>query len=184
MLPRVITQFQPTLLMDEIDTFAAGNEAIRGILNTGFDKNNFVVIGVRVGDDCVSQNFVGWYPQALAGIGNLLHDTTVDRSFCIDLERKPRGKAVNRLRERDTGPLEELAQKCARWAADNIGELVDATPEISEALNDGAADAWELCIAIADRCSAEWGRPQVPAGSLGDIRRRGCHQQRRRAAAV
>jgi hypothetical protein len=157
MLPRVVTQLAPSLLLDEVDTFVNGSEELRGVLNSGFDRDSFVIIGVKVGDDWVPTKFNAWCPQALAGIGEL-PDTVADRSLCVDLARKSRNEKVRRLRRRDSGPLEELAQKCARWAADNVDELADAAPEIPAGLNDRAADAWELCIAIADRCSDEWGR--------------------------
>jgi putative DNA primase/helicase len=157
MLPRVVEQYQPTLLLDEIDTFIGSSEEMRGVLNSGFDRGSFVIIGSKIGDEWVPKRFSAWCPQALAGIGNL-PDTIADRSFCIEIERKLRSQKVNRLRRRDTGPLEELAQKCARWAADNLYELEDAVPDMPRGLNDRAADAWELCVAIADLSSEAWGR--------------------------
>jgi hypothetical protein len=156
MLPRVVDQYHPTLLMDEIDTFLTGSEEMRGVLNSGFDRESYVIIGTKVGDDWVPRKFSAWCPQALAGIGEL-PDTIADRSLCIELQRKPRRQKVTRLRRRDSGPLEELAQRCARWAADNIDELADAEPAMPEALNDRASDSWELCIAIADRIGEEAG---------------------------
>jgi hypothetical protein len=85
-----------------------------------------------------------------------LPDTIADRAFKIEVERKPRGTKVKRLRRRDTGPLTELAQKAARWAADNVQVLSEAEPPMPAGLNDRAADAWELCIAIADRTGGHW----------------------------
>jgi putative DNA primase/helicase len=156
MLPRVITKFNPTLLMDEVDTFVNLSEEMRGILNSGFDREQYVIIGVKVGDDWVPTKFNAWCPQALAGIGDL-HDTITDRSFMIELERKPRDRKVKRLRRRDTAPLQILAQKCARWAEDHTAELEDVEPVMPDGLDDRAADAWELCIAVADLVSVESG---------------------------
>jgi hypothetical protein len=178
MLPRVIDQYHPTLLMDEVDTFLSRSEEMRGVLNSGFDRDGYVIIGTKVGDNWVPRKFSAWCPQALAGIGGL-PDTITDRSFCIELERKPRSKKVKRLRRRDTGPLDVLARKCARWAEDNVDGLEDAEPDMPGGLNDRAADAWELCVAIADCAGEEWGRRArnaalaisgdgVDAGSIGE----------------
>ena len=154
MLPRVIEQYQPTLLLDEVDTFINSSEELRGTLNSGFDPDSFVIIGTKVGDDWVPKQFSAWCPQALAGLGKL-PETIADRCFTIDLERKPREQKVARLRRRDTGSLQILAQKLARWAEDNSVDLAEAEPDMPS-LNDRAADAWELCIAIADRAGGHW----------------------------
>ena len=45
---RVIEESQPTLLIDEADTFLSGNDELRGILNSGYTRNTAYV--VRVGD--------------------------------------------------------------------------------------------------------------------------------------
>jgi putative DNA primase/helicase len=154
MLPRVIEQHQPTLLLDEVDTFINSSEELRGVLNSGFDPESFVIIGTKVGDDWVPKRFSAWCPQALAGLGKL-PETIADRCFAVELERKPREQKVSRLRRRDTAPLQSLAQKASRWAEDNVDELSDAEPDVP-ALNDRAADAWELCVAIADRAGGQW----------------------------
>jgi len=35
---RVIEEMRPTLFIDEADTFLGGNEELRGILNSGYNK--------------------------------------------------------------------------------------------------------------------------------------------------
>jgi putative DNA primase/helicase len=155
MLPRVIEKYRPTLLLDEIDTFINSSEELRGVLNSGFDPESFVIIGTKVGDNWVPKRFSAWCPQALAGLGKL-PDTIADRCFTIELARKPREQKVSRLRRRDTGPLQILAQKAVRWAEDNADDLGMVEPEMPPGLNDRASDAWELCIAIADRTGEHW----------------------------
>jgi hypothetical protein len=110
MIPRVIEAKHPTLLLDEFDTLIIDNEALRGVINSGFDRGSVIIIGVKVGEDWEPREFSPWCPQALAGIGNL-PDTIADRSFKIELERKPRDVKVARLRRRDTGALDDLARK-------------------------------------------------------------------------
>src|SRR6266850_4605497 len=43
---RVIEETQPTLLIDEADTFLAGNDELRGILNAGYSRETAYVIRV------------------------------------------------------------------------------------------------------------------------------------------
>jgi hypothetical protein len=157
MIPRVIEAMHPTLLLDEFDTLIKDNDALRGVINSGFDRGSVIIIGVRIGDDWVPREFSPWCPQALAGIGSV-PDTIADRSFKIELERKPRAVKVARLRRRDAGSLDDLARKCVRWAKDNAAWLVDAEPKVPNGLNDRAADAWVTCIAIADLAGGNWGK--------------------------
>ena len=152
---RLIDRDRPTLLLDEVDTFIADSEDLRGLINGGFERDGSIVISVPSEDGWEPKRFSIFCPQALAGLGKL-DPTNADRSFRIALERKPPGTRVKRLRRRDIGPLVELAMKAERWAADNIELLEDADPEIPKGLNDRAADAWELCLAIADLCGGHW----------------------------
>jgi Protein of unknown function (DUF3631) len=151
---RLIEARKPTLLLDEFDTFIHGDERLRGLLDAGFDKAHSS-IWICVGDDREPTEFSVWAPMAFAGIGSI-PDTVADRSIRIELERKARERKVARLRRRDTEPLVELAQKAARWAADNLEALVRAEPEMPQELNDRAADAWEMLIAFADVAGGHW----------------------------
>jgi hypothetical protein len=151
---RLIEMKRPTLLMDEFDSWAAGNEEFRGVLNAGFDKRN-AVRWVCVGEDNIPTPFSLWCPQVIAGIGSI-PVTVADRCLKITLMRKLRSQTVEKLRRRGAGALDELAQKCARWATDNIGDLVNAEPEVPESINDRAADGWELLLAIADQVGGHW----------------------------
>src|SRR5712672_3071954 len=44
---RVIEETQPTLLIDEADTFLAGNDELRGILNAGYSRETAYVVRVQ-----------------------------------------------------------------------------------------------------------------------------------------
>jgi putative DNA primase/helicase len=153
---RLIARLRPTLLLDEADNWIKEDADLRKVINSGFDPDGHVWINVPIKDDWEPKAFSTWAPQAIAGLGNL-HPTNADRSFKIELERKPRTQKVARLRRTDIGPLIDLRLKAARWAADNIDDLRDATPKMPEALNDRAADAWAICIAIADCAGGAWG---------------------------
>lgn len=62
---RVIEEMQPTLLIDEADTFLRGNDELRGILNAGYTRDTAYVVRVTQADG----NAV---PQNRSGSGNLI----------------------------------------------------------------------------------------------------------------
>jgi len=151
---RTIEKFQPTLLVDEADTFLREREELRGILNTGHDRDGALVVRC-VGDDVEPRQFATWAAVALAAIGEI-HDTLADRSVVVRMKRRTSDESVAPLRRKHMGELAGLPRKCARWAADNKARLagveVGALPE----LNDRAADNWEPLLAIADLAGGDW----------------------------
>jgi putative DNA primase/helicase len=154
---RLIAKYRPTLLMDECDNWIKEDTDLRKVINSGFDPDGHVWINVPTKDGWEPHPFSTWAPQALAGLGDL-HPTNADRSFKIELDRKPRTTKVSRLRRTDIGPLVDLRLKAARWAKDNMDALRDLVPSTPPELNDRAADAWSICIAIADCAGAQWGQ--------------------------
>jgi hypothetical protein len=94
------------------------------------------------------RQFSTWAPLVLSGIGDL-PDTVRDRSIQIDMVRKRKDEQVRRLRSSDGKELAVLARKAARWAHDNFAKLLEAQPQMPQALNDRAADVWEPFFAIA-----------------------------------
>src|SRR5262245_28258648 len=85
-----------------------------------------------------------------------LADTLEDRAIVIQLQRKPPGAQVERLRKRDNEECAALRGQAARWAQDNFDKLVDPDPQVPDALNDRAADNWRPFLAIADLAGGEW----------------------------
>jgi putative DNA primase/helicase len=151
---RTIEKFQPTLLVDEADTFLSEREELRGILNTGHDRLGAEVIRC-VGDDAEPRRFATWAPVALAAIGKI-HDTLSDRSVVIGMKRRTAEESVAPLRRKHQAALAPLPRKCARWAADNGAQLSGLEVEGPPELNDRAADNWEALFAIADVAGGEW----------------------------
>ena len=71
---RVIEMAQPTLLMDEADTFLKDdNTELRGILNSGHRRWSASVMRT-VGDDHEPRRFSTWAAVAIAMIGRLPRD--------------------------------------------------------------------------------------------------------------
>jgi putative DNA primase/helicase len=153
---RYIEEVRPTLLIDEADAFVKDNEELRGILNSGHTKTAASVIRtVEVNGEHKACRFSTWAPKAIATI-RALADTLEDRAVVVQLQRKPPQAKVERLRKRDNEWFAALRSHAARWAADNFDRLVDPDPDISDALNDRAADNWRPLLAIANLAGGEW----------------------------
>lgn len=113
---RTIEKFEPTLLVDEADTFLAEREELRGVLNTGHDRQGAQIVRC-VGEDREVRCFKTWAPVAIAAIGTIA-ETLHDRSVVVQMKRRSPGESVSPLRRRHLGALAHLPRKCARWAAD------------------------------------------------------------------
>ena len=152
---RIIEAIQPTLLVDEADSFTKDNDELRGVINGGYERGNPILRTVPVGDTFEVREFPTWAAVVIAGIGKLA-STIEDRSIILRLERKRRDEDVLRLRMDRTPDLDGLARMAARWASDNLPALRDADPDMPSALNDRAADIWRALIAIADVVGGDW----------------------------
>jgi hypothetical protein len=81
------------LLVDEADTVLGGghkndsNEELRGLLNGGWERGAVVGKIVGEGTGMVPKDFATFAPVALAGIGDFLSDTVLDRAVIIRMRR-------------------------------------------------------------------------------------------------
>lgn len=151
---RVIEAYQPTLLIDEADSFFKDNEELRGVINSGHTRQSAYVIR-NVGDNHEPTQFSTWGAKAISGIG-ALSDTLMDRAVVLTLRRKLPGEKVERLRHAEARLFEELASKLARFTDDNGAKIALARPALPDALNDRAQDNWEPLLAIADCAGGDW----------------------------
>ncbi len=181
---RSIEKWQPTLLIDEADSFMKDNEDLRGIINAGHSRKNAYVIRTT-GDNFEPTRFTVWGAKAISGIGHL-PETLKDRSIILELRRKQPHETRQRLRHANPAEFELLRCKLYRWAADNMDVLKQARPELPDALNDRAQDNWEILLSIADLLGEDWSKkarhaalsisgveeqsPSVNEELLGDIK--------------
>lgn len=151
---RIVEKYSPTLLVDEADSFLRDKEELRGILNSGHTREAAYVVRT-VGDENEPRRFSTWAAKAVALIGHL-PDTLADRSLVVPMRRRAAGEYVERLRLDRADGFEHLRRRAARWAADRLGELRGADPEVPGDLGDRAADNWRPLLAIADLAGGEW----------------------------
>jgi putative DNA primase/helicase len=160
---RVIEMHQPTLLIDEADSFlkrddGRDNEEMRGIMNAGHARGGAVIR--VVGEDHEPRAFKVFGALAYAWLvkrNMQVAQTLEDRSITIELRRRLPDEKIERLRSNRTGHLKALGRRVARWVADHEQQLRDADPPLPDDLNDRAQDNWRLMVAIADAMSGEIG---------------------------
>jgi Protein of unknown function (DUF3631) len=157
---RRIDRDHPTLLLDEYDTIFGDRsgqfEGIRAIFNSGNRRGTKVSRAMAKGKGFELVDFDIFSPKALAGIGPL-PDTVADRAIVIQMSRRARGEAVERLQSRRFRPLAEPLRTALSRSLQGL-DLSRAEPEIPDALGDRAADGWEPLLAIADAAGGDWPR--------------------------
>jgi hypothetical protein len=160
---RSIEDTQPCLLIDEVDAIFGshkkndGHEDLRSLINSGFRKG--AVVGRMVGDGAgmMPRDFAVFTPVALAGIGDCLPDTVVDRAVVIEMHRPAPGEDARPLRRREAlVRFDPLRRRLKAWAARNLDDLADANPEMPIGITDRTADIWEPLLGIADQAGADW----------------------------
>src|SRR2546425_3293010 len=176
---RVIQEMQPTLLIDEADTFLRRKSDLRGILNAGNSRETAYVMRVAnqkrdrdkresVGaserqnagsrapwqSSCATRlaRFSCWCPKVMAAIGRL-PETLADRCIIIRMQRKMVNQHCERLRDLEATTVR---RQCVRFVADHAPEIANARPGMPPSLNDREADFWEPLIVVADVVGGRW----------------------------
>ncbi len=152
---RIISEYKPTLLIDEADTFLKNNEELRGIINAGYQRGGTVSRVETINKRQTVCLFPCYGACAIAGIGGT-HKTIQDRSVNVIMVRKTSADKIERMRTRNIAKqAEEIRSKCMRFMFDNAYELSIARPPMPDFLGDRGADIWEPLFAIAQVISAD-----------------------------
>jgi len=160
-LYRVVADRQPTLLLDEADTYlgamvAKQHEDLRGLINAGHRRGAEVYRAEVSGKKVNVVTFPAFAAAALAGIGDL-PDTILDRSIIIAMKRRAPHEVLESFRERKIRPEAELlAARLVEWGETNVNALEDADPDMPEGITDRPADVWEPLLACADIIGGDW----------------------------
>jgi Protein of unknown function (DUF3631) len=156
---RVIEKEHPTLLIDEADSFAANDETLRGILNSGHARNG---TADRLERDAVGnfqpKKFSTWGAAAIAGIGKQ-SATWMSRAIEIKMERKLPNQHVEPLGAWDDDALAEarvIVRKLVRWSIDSCETIKTRRPVFPAGIGNRTADNWRTPLAIAEIAGGGW----------------------------
>ncbi len=153
---RVVEQEQPTLLLDDADSWLLRdpNDERHSLINSGHKRGGRVLR--CVGDNHDLKAFSTFCAKVIAFIGKS-KDTLHNRSIEIVLLRKMAGEKITPLRNADRSGYDTLRAKLARMEVDYLDTIAKARPDLF-GLDNRAADNWEPLLAVADLAGGEWPR--------------------------
>jgi putative DNA primase/helicase len=156
---RLFHSKQPTLFLDEIDTYFPNRDELIGFLNAGYDERVGKVMrqSPKGNDWSETSEFSVWGAKCLAGIGSQVA-TLESRTIKIQLVRKPTHHKLARLHdviEQDRDLFLNIRRKCVRFAIDNEEALIRQPTFYSDILSDRANDCWSGLFKLAALISAD-----------------------------
>jgi len=152
---RLVDQHQPTLFLDEVDTYLPRAEELRGLLNAGHKQG---ACAYRCeGDGNAVRAFKAFAPAVLSGIGTL-PETLHDRSIRVLLLPADPKQISARFDSRHHEIEDVLCRKLARWAQDNFAALRACDPVMPATAYNRVADNWRPLFAIAEVAGGDWPR--------------------------
>lgn len=154
-LYRTIEEYHPTLLIDEVDSFLAGDEAMRGIINCGHKRKAAFVMRCD-GDDSKPKRFSTWSAKLLSGISaKNLHDTITSRGIVLELRKKLSTETIASNRN-NQAEYRAISRKLVRWTSDIKDQVQQSNTTLPNSLDDRQKDNWEPLIVIADIAGGQW----------------------------
>jgi hypothetical protein len=155
---RAVELRQPTILIDEADTFFRDNAELQGLVNAGYARTGYVLRSEVSGDSYEPRMFAVYSAKSIAGIALERHlpDSTMSRGIVLNLRRKRPHEVVARLRHADDDLFERVAAKLTRFATDFRRQIASIRPQLPDELSDRAQDNWEPLLAIAECAGPAW----------------------------
>ena len=155
---RAIEHWQPTILIDEADTFFRDNAELHGMVNAGYKRGGFVLRSEATGESFEPRMFSVYGPKSIAGIALEKHlpDSTMSRGIVFGMRRKLPHEKVERMRNADKAIFSRLGSQLARFAVDYSHQARMARPHLPAELSDRAQDNWEPMLAIASCAGKAW----------------------------
>lgn len=152
-LYRVTEQYQPTLLLDEIDTWIKGKTDLLGLVNAGHSRTADQTARINSETNGVDV-FRLFGARACAGIGDM-PTTFSNRSIKFALRRKTKNdRAIKRTNKHNLprSVTDEIRSKAKRWAVDHALEvervIIEPTGELAH-IADRDFDNWYILLQIA-----------------------------------
>ncbi len=150
---RAVDAYQPTLLIDEVDSFLKNYPEIRGLLNSGYNRGGKTMR--CTGDEHNLQLFSTFGPKVLCGIGELW-DTVADRSVRLPLRRKMPTETSENIYRTPPEVWATLRSQLARFAKDVFSDVSELSIPVVKGLNDRANDSYGPLLTIAEIAGGHW----------------------------
>ena len=155
---RIIERERPTLLVDELDTFAERYPELDGVFNSGHKAGASVLRVEKIDDQLLPCRFATFAPLAYGRIGPP-KGTLANRSLKIHLMRKDRSEKTDSLRVHERHEQAQLftrlRRQLARWALDNRERVQEQRPDTGE-LSNRERDNWLPLFEITAVASGGW----------------------------
>lgn len=151
---RVVEQEQPTLLLDDVDSWLLRDpkDERHSLINSGHKRGGRVFWCVA--DKHELKAFSTFCAKVIAFIGKS-KDTLHNRGIEIVLRRKMPRETITPLRYADRTQYDAARAKLARMEVDYLDKIAQTQPDLA-GLSNRAADNWEPLFAIADLAGGEW----------------------------
>lgn len=162
-----------TILIDEADAIWTRKgdenaEAQRSIVNAGHRKSARVGRVEMNGKTAELRRFSVYAPAALAGVGDCLPDTIMDRAVIVRMRRRAPDETIWSYRERVVRPEgEALAARLAEWATSVADKVGNPWPDMPAGVADRPADVWEPLLSVAELAGGDW--PTLAAGACTEF---------------
>ncbi len=152
---RVVEKYQPTLLLDDADSWLLRDpkDERHSLINSGHKRGGKVL---RCASETFElQSFSTFCAKAIIFIGKS-KDTLHNRSIEIVLRRKLADESIIPLRNADRDQYDLLRTKLARVEVDYLSVFTKVRPLLPHGLENRAADNWEPLLAIAELAGEKW----------------------------
>lgn len=157
---RFVDNYQPTVFIDEADTFFAKHGDMHGMVNAGHKKQGAQVWRTeKVGRDALEPKvFNVFCPKAIAGIALEMHlpDATMSRGLVLNMRRKLPEERVERWRYVNPEEVERLTRGLAWFGLNRLDDVKSARPILPDELSDRDQDNWQPLLAIAKCAGPDW----------------------------
>ena len=142
---RLIDSINPTLILDEVETFMDASEEMRGIINAGHSKEAAFTYRVERGK---VRKYSVFGPKLISGIGPR-SATVMSRGIVIELMRARQDEPIASIGPNEMLEIEVLQACLARWAQDNMQAVANASFDEPLLGNNRTNDNWRALFAIA-----------------------------------
>jgi hypothetical protein len=172
---RIVDQHQPTLLLDELDTYLHLEDEMRGLVNAGHKRGSHAYR--CEGPRRAVRAFKAHAPVALAALGDL-PATLRDRSIIINMTKAQAGQIKARFDPNCVEIESVLASKILRWTTDNFEAVKACNPTMPSGAYNRTGDNWRPLFAIAQVAGGDW--PALAADAFARLTARPPSEERGR----